>query len=87
MFFGFIVLLIIYLLHEYITAWIRYYNKTDKRFGDSVWRWSYDYQVKGVRDVSDLDDKEFVRKRRISCLLYTSPSPRDNRVSRMPSSA
>ena len=23
----------------------------------------------------------------ISCLLYTSPSPRDNRVSRMPSSA
>ena len=65
MFFGFIVLLIIYLLHEYITAWIRYYNKTDKRFGDSVWRWSYDYQVKGVRDVSDLDDKEFVRKRRI----------------------
>ena len=26
---------------------------------------SYDYQVKGVRDVSDLDDKEFVRKRRL----------------------
>ena len=23
----------------------------------------------------------------ISCLLYTSPSPRDNRTSRMPSSA
>ena len=23
----------------------------------------------------------------IDCLLYTSPSPRDNRVSRMPSSA
>ena len=23
----------------------------------------------------------------INCLLYTSPSPRDNRVSRMPSSA
>ena len=62
MFFGFIVLLIIYLLHEYITAWIRYYNKTDKRFGDSVWRWSYDYQVKGERDISELDDKEFVRK-------------------------
>ena len=25
--------------------------------------------------------------RAISCLLYTSPSPRDNRTSRMPSSA
>ena len=25
--------------------------------------------------------------RNISCLLYTSPSPRDSRVSRMPSSA
>ena len=27
------------------------------------------------------------RKVTIDCLLYTSPSPRDNRVSRMPSSA
>ena len=65
MFLGFVTLFIIYLLHKYITAWIKYYNKTDERFGDSVWRWSYDYQVKGVRDISDLDDKEFVRKRRI----------------------
>ena len=65
MFFGFLSLFIIYLLHQYITAWIRYYNKTDERFGNSVWRWSYDYQVKGVRDISYLDDKEFVRKRRL----------------------
>ena len=28
-----------------------------------------------------------VRRAHIDCLLYTSPSPRDNRVSRMPSSA
>ena len=28
-----------------------------------------------------------VNERRISCLLYTSPSPRDQRGSRMPSSA
>ena len=62
---GSIILLIIYLVHQYITAWIRYYNKTDERFGDSTWRWSYDYEVKGARDISDLDDKEFVRKRRI----------------------
>ena len=62
---GCITLFIIYLLHKYITAWIKYFNETDERFGNSVWRWSYDYQVKGVRDISDLDDKEFVRKRRI----------------------
>ena len=65
MFFGFITLLLIFLLHQYISAGIRYYNQTDERFGNSIWRWSYDYQVKGERDISELDDKEFVRKRRI----------------------
>ena len=65
MFFGFVTLLLIFLLHQYISAWIRYYNQTDERFGNSIWRWSYDYQVKGERDISELDDKEFVRKRRI----------------------
>ena len=42
-----------------------YYNNQDERFGNSIWRWSYDYQVIGERDVSDLDDKPFVRKRRV----------------------
>ena len=65
MFIGFVLLFLIYLLHQYIIAWIRYFNQTDERFGNSVWRWSYDYPVKGVRDVSNLDDKEFVKKRRI----------------------
>ena len=36
----------------------------DKRFGNSLWRWSYDYPVKGKRDVSFLDDKDFVLLRR-----------------------
>jgi hypothetical protein len=62
---SFLILIIIYCLHKYITAWIIYFNSTDKRFGTSVWRWSYDYPVQGKRDVSDLDDKIFVRKRRI----------------------
>ena len=60
-----ILLIIFYILHKYIVAWIIYYNKTDKRYGDSVWRWTYDYPVQGKRDISDLDDKVFVRKRRI----------------------
>ena len=59
------VLIIIYFLHKYVVAWIIYFNNTDKRFGTSIWRWSYDYPVVGKRDISDLDDKIFVRKRRI----------------------
>ena len=58
-------LIIIYLLLRYVIAWIIYYNQTDYRFGNSIWRWTYDYPVKGKRDISDLDDKNFVRKRRI----------------------
>ena len=61
---GFL-LVIIYLSHRYISAWIIYYNNQDERFGNSTWRWTYDYKVIGEKDVSDLDDKPFVRKRRI----------------------
>ena len=60
-----LILIGLYFLLMYAFECIKYFNKTDERFGNSVWRWSYDYQVKGVRDISDLDDKEFVKKRRI----------------------
>ena len=60
-----ILLIIFYISHRYIVAWIIYYNNSDKRFGNSIWRWTYDYKVIGERDISDLDDKPFVRKRRI----------------------
>ena len=33
------------------------------------------------------DDEVFLGHNRLSCLLYTSPSPRDRTRSRMPSSA
>jgi len=59
-----LLLAVLYLSHRYIVAWIIYYNKQDQRFGNSIWRWTYDYKVIGERDVSDLDDKPFVRKRR-----------------------
>ena len=59
-----ILLSILYFIFLWSTAWIRYFNKMDKRFGNSVWRWSYDYPVKGRRDVSFLDDKDFVLLRR-----------------------
>ena len=62
---GALVLILIYILHKYIVAWIMYHYSTDERFGNSIWRWTYDYPVKGLKDISDLDDKIFVRKRRI----------------------
>ena len=68
-------MLILYLLLKYILAWIRYFNNLDPRLGDSTWRWSYDYQVIGKRDISDLDDITFVRLRRkrnrIITLMYS----------------
>ena len=62
--FGTIFLIILYLILRYIIAWITYYNNLDARLGDSTWRFTYDYPVVGERDVSDLDDKDFVRLRR-----------------------
>ena len=64
MFFGTLVMVILYLILQYTLAWIRYFNSLDTRLGDSTWRWSYDYQVVGKRDISDLDDKSFIRLRR-----------------------
>ena len=61
---GSIFLIILYLILKYILAWSAYYNKLDSRLGDSTWRFSYDYPVIGERDISDLDDKDFVRLRR-----------------------
>ncbi len=75
MIFGTIFLLILYLIFRYILAWIKYYNNLDLRLGDSTWRFSYDYPVIGDRDISDLDDKDFVRLRRkknkIVLLMYS----------------
>ena len=64
-------LIILYVIFRYIIAWIDYYNNTDDRLQKSVWRYSYDYPVIGKRDISDLDDKKFVRLRRFRNLLVT----------------
>ena len=68
-------LIILYLIFRYIIAWITYYNDLDPRLGESTWRFTYDYPVVGERDISDLDDKDFVRLRRkknkIILLMYS----------------
>ena len=72
---GTIFLIILYLILKYVLAWIAYFNNLDCRLGNSTWRWSYDYPVIGERDISDLDDKVFVRlrrkKNRIITLMYS----------------
>tara|TARA_B100000242_G_scaffold121643_1_gene85477 strand:+ start:625 stop:918 length:294 start_codon:yes stop_codon:yes gene_type:complete len=71
---GSIIFIILFLILKYILAWIMYFNKLDPRLGESTWRFSYDYPVLGQRDISDLDDKNFVRLRRkknkIILLMY-----------------
>ena len=49
-----IVLIILYFIYRWSVAWINYYNQLDKRFGLSIWRYSYDYHVVGKRDFSFL---------------------------------
>ena len=72
---GTLFLIILYLILRYIIAWISYYNNLDSRLGDSTWRFTYDYPVVGERDISDLDDKNFVRLRRkknkVVLLMYS----------------
>ena len=64
MLFSTIAMAILYVILRYILSWIKYFNSLDSRLGQSTWRWSYDYPVIGERDISDLDDKNFVRLRR-----------------------
>ena len=64
MFYSLVVFLIVYLFFLWSIEWVKYLNKLDKRFGTSIWRWSYDYPVLGERDISILDDKKFVLLRR-----------------------
>ena len=75
MFFGIISVALLYLILKYVLAWINYFNSLDSRLGQSTWRWSYDYHVVGERDISDLDDKAFVRLRRkrnrVITLMYS----------------
>ena len=75
MFFGTIFLITLYLILRYVIAWITYYNNLDARLGARTWRFTYDYPVIGERDISDLDDKDFVtlrrKKNKVILLMYS----------------
>ncbi len=57
-------LIILYLIYRWVISWIEYYSKLDKRLGESIWRYSYDYHVIGKRDVTLDDDETLVILRR-----------------------
>ena len=59
-----LLLIVSYISFKYAVAWIKYYNQTDPRMPNSLWRYTCDYKVIGKRDICDLDDKPFVRQRR-----------------------
>ena len=42
---------------------------------------------RGAHQLSAIATEKFENSRKLTCLLYTSPSPRDGLLSRMPSSA
>ena len=66
-------------------AWIRDFNEWQTRIGfDPSWLGDYRFDIKFDWDTAG-DSIEFGDFK--GCLLYTSPSPRDQRGSRMPSSA
>ena len=54
-----IVLIILYFIYRWSVAWVNYYNQLDKRFGLSIWRYSYDYQVVGKEKIS-INNKEYL---------------------------
>ena len=64
MFTSGLLLIVSYFSFKYAVQWIQYYNHTDPRMPNSIWRYTCDYPVVGIRDISDLDDKPFVRLRR-----------------------
>ena len=47
----------------------------------------FEWKNFGIEDICDAFKDMAIKYKCISCLLYTSPSPRDRQKSRMPSSA
>ena len=63
MFTSGLLLIVSYFLFKYSVQWIQYYNQTDPRMPNSLWRYTDDYRVKDRKDLYDLDDKPFVKLR------------------------
>ena len=62
-------------------------TSTPRLFDDRTRRELLDQRVLVLDGVLDDDNGTLLAAQLMACLLYTSPSPRDKRQSRMPSSA
>ena len=60
--------------------------KRDYEYLQRLWEQIRELTLKSIAPSKIYEEGDLI-KRSISCLLYTSPSPRDKRQSRMPSSA
>ena len=69
-----LILVILFFIFKWSVAWINYYNSLDLRLTKSVWKWSYDYPVIGERDISMLDDRNYIlirrKKNRAITIMY-----------------
>ena len=73
----FFVFIIFYLAYHLIYGNFNIQNYLVYKFEEKIWKQKQETLDKNIADVA-MD---------LNCLLYTSPSPRDQRGSRMPSSA
>ena len=67
--------------------WTNGYKMVEIKVGDKTYNGFYKVTRKGVITVEAKIDIPVKPYDHIICLLYTSPSPRDGLLSRMPSSA
>ena len=69
-----LILVILFFIFKWSVARINYYNSLDIRLTKSVWKWSYDYPVIGKRDISMLDDRNYIlirrKKNRAITIMY-----------------
>ena len=69
-----LILVILFFIFKWSVAWINYYNSLDLRLTKSVWKRSYDYPVIGKRDISMLDDRNYIlirrKKNRAITIMY-----------------
>ena len=70
---------------------VEYFGEEDytdyPQWTDFILKWNKAQDVMGIKQTLWVLRLDFGWKKSLSCLLYTSPSPRDKRQSRMPSSA
>ena len=75
------------LFRREVQRWLNGYLLSAQRDAVSESRMPTDVDPEGIIDQRVVDAVEDAVEESLSCLLYTSPSPRDKRQSRMPSSA